>query len=46
MATKCKYYFQNPNNGGGEMQEFKWDDTEQVFYITFIDAKGNHVCCG
>lgn len=42
MATKCKYYFQNPNKGGGETQEVKWDNIEHIYYITFSDAKGKY----
>ncbi|XP_025094165.1 uncharacterized protein LOC112563908 [Pomacea canaliculata] len=39
MAAKCKYYFQNPNKGGGETQEVKWDNIEHIYYITFSKAK-------
>ncbi|XP_025094903.1 uncharacterized protein LOC112564359 isoform X2 [Pomacea canaliculata] len=36
-ASKCKYYFENPEKGGGEIQEAKWDSIDRICYITFSD---------
>lgn len=41
-AAKCKYFFQNPDKGGGPIEESKWDNGEQILYIKFKDAKGNN----
>ncbi|PVD29526.1 hypothetical protein C0Q70_08777 [Pomacea canaliculata] len=38
-AAKCKYFFQNPDKGGGPIEESKWDNGEQILYIKFKDAK-------
>lgn len=38
-ASKCKYYFENPENGG-EIQEAKWDSIDRICYITFSDMAG------
>lgn len=39
-ASKCKYYFENPEKGGGEIQEAKWDSIDRICYITFSDMTG------
>ncbi|XP_025094887.1 poly [ADP-ribose] polymerase 14-like isoform X2 [Pomacea canaliculata] len=39
MAAICKHYFENPDKGGGKIEEFKWDNIEHIFYIKFADAK-------
>lgn len=38
-ASKCKYYFKNPEKGG-EIQEAKWDSIDRICYITFSDMTG------
>lgn len=43
MAAICKHYFENPDKGGGKIEEFKWDNIEHIFYIKFADAKGNRM---
>lgn len=39
-AEQVYYYLEDPKNGGGDIEKKYWNETEKIFYITFVDPGG------
>lgn len=40
----CRWFFSDPQNGGGKIEELTWNEEEDVMLITFEDPQGKIQC--